>query len=39
MIALGKKDGGKTINPLGRKVVDTSFSYGRKIAIPKKSSP
>ena len=37
MLALGKKDSGRTINPLGRKVIDTSFSYGRKAVIPKKS--
>lgn len=36
MMTLGKKENGKTVLPLGRKVIDTSFSYGRKLAIPKK---
>ena len=38
MMTLGKKESGRSILPIGRKVIDTSFSYGRKINFPKKFS-
>ena len=36
MLSLGKKQEGKSINPLGKKLIDTSTILGRKIATPKK---
>ena len=36
MLSLGKKQNGKSMNPLGKKLIDTSTILGRKIATPKK---